>query len=608
MNEWMKRRLFPVLFCLITCMSLSLPAHADERAFVWARLDTEVEVLPNGDLRVTETNVIEFTAGTFHWGYRDIELNRITGVRDVEVTEGGRSLRVDVVEGESGIVRIKYYFSRPARFERRTFKLRYTVSGALRYYPEGDQLFWVAVYADRAGFPVQAARVTVRLPADATVQKAEIYGVRANLRGLGGNVLVGEAQEPIPSGSEMEVRVQFPHGIVKGEPPPWQREFDERRHFEEFEKPIYNAIALLLSALILCGGLTTVFVLYYVGGRDPQVSWAAEHITSPPPELPPAIAGALVDETVDDQDITAVVIDLARRGVLKIRECQSEGDDQDWAIELGPCYGEVTLQPYERLLITALGVIRGVRTFSEVRRWFYIRVPDIQSAIYHVLVRDGYYMHRPDQTRNRYEKLAKIIMAASLIVIVPVIRLAMSWTEFSIAPPIAAFVVGAALYFVGQHMPIRTRKGAEMRKRAEAFRRYLADIERYTELRESKDLFDRYLPYAIAFGLERQWVNKFAAIVGPPLSWYGVTAGHNTASEGRSSAHQLPSIDGQARADQGFVGVERSIGQGINQLSNRLSSLFDSIGETIGGGDGGGWSGGGSRGGGGSGGGGGGFG
>jgi len=97
-----KRCLIPVLFCLIICMGSSLSAHADERAFVWARLDTEVEVLPDGDLRVTETNAIEFIAWTFHWGYRDIELNRITGVRDVEVTEEGRPLRVDVVEGEGG--------------------------------------------------------------------------------------------------------------------------------------------------------------------------------------------------------------------------------------------------------------------------------------------------------------------------------------------------------------------------------------------------------------------------------------------------------------------------------------------------------------------------
>jgi hypothetical protein len=134
-----KRCLIPFIFFLIICIGLSLSAHADERAFVWARLDTEVEVLPDGDLRVTETNVIEFAAGIFHWGYRDIELNRITGVRDVEVTEEGRPLRVDVVEGEGGILRIN--FSRPARFERRAFKLRYTVSGALRYYPEGDQLF-----------------------------------------------------------------------------------------------------------------------------------------------------------------------------------------------------------------------------------------------------------------------------------------------------------------------------------------------------------------------------------------------------------------------------------------------------------------------------------
>ena len=42
--------------------------------------------------------------------------------------------------------------------------MRYTAHGATRVYPDGDQLDWNAIYADRPG-PVPASTVTLHLPA-----------------------------------------------------------------------------------------------------------------------------------------------------------------------------------------------------------------------------------------------------------------------------------------------------------------------------------------------------------------------------------------------------------------------------------------------------------
>ncbi|GIV85912.1 MAG: hypothetical protein KatS3mg052_2919 [Candidatus Roseilinea sp.] len=291
-----------------------IAVHAETKSLVWTRLDTEIAVQLNGDLKITETNVIDFTSGVFSWGFRDIELTRLTEVRDIVVTERGQPLETEIVYTDDNKLRIKYYFLTPARGEQRTFVLNYTVVGATRYYNEGDQVFWAAVYPDRGGFAVQNARAVVRLPAGATATNAEVYGVRANVKGLGESVVVAEALEPIPSGDQMEVRVQFPHGILTGEPAPWQQAYDARRRFEEAEKPRYDFFTLLASLLIFLGGPALAAVLYYTRGRDPDVGLVAQYLTEPP-DAPPGVLGALIDETADIRDLVATLVDsgAARR-------------------------------------------------------------------------------------------------------------------------------------------------------------------------------------------------------------------------------------------------------------------------------------------------------
>jgi len=592
------RRLLPslniVLLTLGILICIAAPARAESKSLVWLRLDTEIDVQPNGDLRITETNVIRFTQGTFRFGFRDIDRRRLTDVRDVQVLEDGRPIQVELTETEDDMLRIKYYFSRPARDEQRTFTLRYTVSGALRYYPDGDQVYWVAVYADRAGFPVQDARVTVRLPAGASATNAEVYGVRADLRGLNEGVVIAEALAPIPSGREMEVRVQFPHGIVSGEPPPWQRAFDERRRFEAFEKPRYDLIALLAGLLVFFGGPAAVIALYYARGRDPNVGLVAEYLTEPPPDLSPGLAGTLVDETADVRDIVATLVDLARRGVLKISEYARPTmggllTTSDWQIEPGERFGQVALRPYEQALVAALGIAQGRHSLSEFRNRFYTEIPKIQNALYEALVEAGYYTRSPDQTRKRYRALANLVIFIAAVLFVIAVSVLSDLTEYSICLPAALLMTGLLLYVVARAMPLRTRKGAEMRMRAEAFKRYLQNIEKYTKLQEAKGLFDKYLPYAIAFGLDHSWLRKFTTVDAPPPPWYVPMSPYRplhvpTSSAGVPAAPQTAQagdISGQARAGGGIEGLERSLGGSIASLERSLASMFDSVATTL---------------------------
>lgn len=53
-----------------------------------------------------------------------------------------------------------------------------------------------------------------------------------------------------------------------------------------------------------------------------------------------------------------------------------------------------------------------------------------------------------------------------------------------------------------------------------AFKRYLKDIDRYTDLTAQKEIWDRWLPYAIAFGVDKEYIRKFEKVDAPAPGWY----------------------------------------------------------------------------------------
>ncbi len=249
-----------LLAFLLVCFLPLTPALAQSKTLVWERLDVEITVLESGDFLVQETQVIRFTSGTFTYGYRAIPASRLTSISDVQVWEDGQPCQVSVTK-EEGEYRIRWEMLAPRSDSRHTYVVRYLVHGGLRYYDGGDQLWWKAVFPDRS-FPVQASRVTVRLPEGAVAEKAAAYFAEATVSGIGTNTVVFEAQEVLDPGQEMEVRVQFPHGIVQGSPAAWQIAEDAR--------PLVNLGLGVLGGLFAIGGPLLVLLLWYPAGSGPQ--------------------------------------------------------------------------------------------------------------------------------------------------------------------------------------------------------------------------------------------------------------------------------------------------------------------------------------------------
>ena len=585
-------RALTFLFALLLAGGLARPAIAQDKTLEWKRLDVDIAVQPNGDLRITETNVINFTAGSFTFGYRDIERSRLTSISEVTATDGGKAARVETSIADTGKFRIKYYLNGAAQNESRTLVISYLVKGATRYYPDGDQVYWAAVYADRNGFPVLNSTVTVRLPPGATGIQGAVYGPASTITGQGESVIKATATAAIRSGQQMEVRVQFPHGIISGSAPAWQAAFDTQRTYDETVKPRNDLLFITLSLLTLIGGPALIVLLWFLRGRDPNVGLIADYLDSPP-NTSPGVAGALVDERSDLQDVIATLVDLAQRGILIMKEAD-EPPVKSWTFERGPNFG-ARIADHEQRLIIAMGMASGDSVdMSQLKDKFYRQLGAIKKSLYDELVKQGFYTRSPESTRSLYGGLGFLsLVLAGLGCFASIFFV--DFSSYAVCVPMGLVITAIVALIAARNMPQRTRAGAEMKMRAEAFKRYLQNIERYTDLKAATDQFSKYLPWAIAFGLDKTWVRKFASVNAPAPDWYVpygygygypyYRTGYGGSGGGMQSVAQggpaSGDISGAARAAPSIGGLNQGLTLGMAGISDGLTGMFNSVSRTF---------------------------
>jgi uncharacterized membrane protein len=139
--------------------------------------------------------------------------------------------------------------------------------------------------------------------------------------------------------------------------------------------------------------------------------------------------------------------------------------------------------------------------------------------MYTDVVRKDYFKRSPETTRNLwiFGGIGLIVLAAVLFwgglrvtVISPLI----------ILPPIGLGIVGGVAAVFGVYMPAKTLKGAQEAARWRAFRQYLEHIGKYADLKEAAGQFDRYLPYAVALGIEKNLFHQLVPALTSVPRWY----------------------------------------------------------------------------------------
>jgi hypothetical protein len=506
---------------LLACL-LALPAGAGAqgRSLDIRDFASSITVRRSGSMLVREQITVKFD-GEWNGIYRTIPVEyrteqganytlriKVRGARD----DAGAELRHEL-EREGGNLKVKIWVPN-ARDATRAVTLEYEVSNGLRFFENHDELYW-NVTGTEWSYPIRAASAEVYLP-------PEVSGLRTTAyTGAYGSVASEAEVEQV--GNMVRFRTRGELGLREGLTVVvgWDPGVVER------PGSFARATGFLTSNLLLLVPVLVAFLMHGLWrryGRDPELGSIAPRY-EPPPGLTPAEVGTLLDLRVDMRDITATLVDLAVRGYLQVEESERAQlfgliASRDYTfVRLMPASACQDLKEHERDLLNALFADGSSVRLSDLENKFYKQLPGVKDSLTAALVKDGYYVHNPNMVRAVFFGVA---VAAGFLV-----SMIGGWlsARYGIAPAtaIAAGVLsGLVIAVVGWFMPARTVRGTHVLREIRGFAEFVERVEsdRMERLVDRPELFEKYLPFAMAFGLEKRWARAFDGICTEPPRWY----------------------------------------------------------------------------------------
>jgi uncharacterized membrane protein YgcG len=267
---------------------------------------------------------------------------------------------------------------------------------------------------------------------------------------------------------------------------------------------------------------------------------------TPPAGVAPGLVGTVLDEEANTIDVSATVVDLAVRGYLRIEEVSPGGlfSRTDWRLTRLDPPREEPLARYEQTIYDGLFATGNPVLLSELKNHFASTLRSAQAQMYAEVTHRGWFRESPEQQRRVWRAIGTGLVG---------IGLASGWflgfrsvgtdqvAGVSLGVPsgivLAAglVVAGLVVRLLGKRMAARTADGSAVLAQSLGFKQYLVTAEAgQIRFEEAQDIFSRYLPYAIVFGVADRWARVFndvaeaAAAAGQSLdvpTWYVFSGG-----------------------------------------------------------------------------------
>jgi uncharacterized membrane protein len=485
---------------------------------------SEIIVMPDASIDVTETIQAHFIGGPWHGLYRSIPVEYVTpqGLNyslflDVKrVTDGnGRALKYESSR-ERHYRKLKIYVP-DADNSTQDISIEYTVSDAVRFFEDHDELYW-NVTGDEWDIPIQSASARIVLPENTTNIRANVFTGAYRSRAqnadaeIAGNGVEVRTREPLRLQEGLTVAVAFDKGFVH-EPTAAAKMV----MFFRSNWPLGIPIAAFL----------VMFYLWWTRGRDPRLRPITAQY-EPPDQLTPGEAGTLVDNSADMRDITASIVDLAVRGYIVIEEHQKDRmlglmHDKDYNFIVQKDRGTwATLKPHEQSLLEGLftaGTVGESVSMSSLENHFYTTLPEIKSDIFSSLITHGYYARRPDSVRSAYIGAGAVV---GFLIAFAGAKIASSQGTAPLTFIVAGLASGLVICAFGWFMPAHTEQGTRALEGVLGFEDFLIHVEsdRFNRMIKTPEMFEKFLPFAMALGVEKNWSRAFQGIMTQPPQWY----------------------------------------------------------------------------------------
>ena len=496
----------------------ALPLLSQERSWRIQSFHSDITLARDGSADVNERLTFLFN-GHYNGIVRTIPVDYPGGF-------GGSNYSLDLsvvsVTDDSGS-KLKYGAKHRDRFEdiriyipgaedtSKTVVIRYRAGAAAKYFKDFDEFYWNVTGTDWR-VPIDSASATVHLPDNAQDLRAQAFTGTYGSRDQDANVGIQPQQVMVTSNNVLSARegltldIALPKGVLQ-EP-----------------SALTRALRLVKGNVVLflpVWALVVMFAIKRLKGRsaDPGMSVAPQY--DPPPNMTPAESGTLIDDKIDQRDITSTLVDLAVRGFIKIKEVEKpgffhSGKDYELRYIQEPADWNA-LPPYEQIMLNQIFADGPAIFVSDLKERFYVAVPKIKETILAELDRKGMYATDPQQA------IGLAFMGAVIIALPFLAAMFLFGVNLFRAPLWAFGSIGLAALIVvifGTHLASTTLQGSRTKIHILGLREFMNRVDKDRLKRMPPDTFEKLLPYAMALGVEERWAKAFEGIVQNPPSWY----------------------------------------------------------------------------------------
>lgn len=582
--------LMPVLMPMGFIAATPQRALAQSREYHLDQFNSDITINKDGSMDVTETIVYVYDSGSFRRGIREVPLDRAESINNVRVAEDQNGQLLDYRETafdpdesssgrpgtygtttENGRLRVRWVYE-PSTTTK-SFRLSYKVNGGIRVYDDYYQLDWNAV-PDQQSISIRNSRVQVRLPDGANVDSIDVVSKPDSSITKEGNLITWTASN---TGKGLEIGIKrIPKNVMQSTKPRWQDAVDTKERLE----PFINLGLTGAGVLILILGPLWAVRKWYKYGRDLPVSLHSDYVADTPSDLPPGLVGTLLDESADVRDVIATVVDQGRKGNLTINEVQTEGfltSSKDFVYKQT---GNKTDYTFEAMVLNAVFKGGSETKLSDLKNTFYKDLAPIYSEMYGELVRLKYFPEDPSAVRTRYTMGGIGFIVLGALVVGASYLIGGGISLFPMIPAVALGITGLIRMGLARSMPRKTDFGSEEAQKWRAFQRYLEEIQRYTDVQTAADKFQKYLPYAVALGVEKQLIGQFNSVpaAAPPyyIPYYPAGMYPGGASMGGSSMGGTGGGGGSFDPGAAMQGMSDSFGSAMQGMSDSFTEMVNS--------------------------------
>ncbi|OHA26761.1 MAG: hypothetical protein A3C06_01285 [Candidatus Taylorbacteria bacterium RIFCSPHIGHO2_02_FULL_46_13] len=225
------------------------------------------------------------------------------------------------------------------------------------------------------------------------------------------------------------------------------------------------------------------------------------------------------------------------------------------------------LEDYEKkfldtILIGAKFSTKEMRKNPTRSRVLYLKMKSLENDLYKETETDIKVFEKPISGEK-----VKDILLMFLFVALAVVFFSSLIGQPIIPEPLNMFVV-LGICVLGLFLFVKfearlNKEGQILKEEWLGFKLYLQTAERYRMQNLTPETFQKYLPYAIIFGVEKQWGKAFESINIPPPSWYaGAYVGGTSFGSGVSGAPSFSASAFSSSFSSSFVSAFSSSGGG----------------------------------------------